>query len=358
MQVCFQILKAASLVLISLFSKNVHLLRLHRRCTARDHFREPRFILFFVFKISFLQGMIPLGDPFVLHPSVGPTSYNWIADVPEGTSITFAMIDSHGRSGGSSDLKFVGDSDDSSCINSSSPTSTVNTNDLSTSGPSPSQQPSSTSRSSLSSGAIAGIVIGVILGLLLAVLLVWYWKHRKARAEPSRLPEADSSDPHHRHLSIFRRTRHLRPVDLLHGHVMSYAASSSLSLPRPGPPKSPTPEVSPFVLNSSDSAPGRLLTPSASERADISHIDDEEQQVLVAPSDPTETARRSSVSTSRVSEKTGTLASSRNATSLPRLIVHNDIEDVEGDGDGSYIELPPVYSENRSSRLTTDAQPH
>ncbi len=53
----------------------------------------------------FIKGIIPNGDTFVINPPSGPTEYDWTADVYNGTSIIFAMADSQGRQGGSSDVK-------------------------------------------------------------------------------------------------------------------------------------------------------------------------------------------------------------------------------------------------------------
>ncbi|KAF9519835.1 hypothetical protein BS47DRAFT_1000035 [Hydnum rufescens UP504] len=71
-----------------------------------------------------VYGLIPQGSSFVLHPPDGSSSYAWDAAIAAGTNVMFTMVDSKQRLGGTTDIIPVGYSTDTSCLNSTSPTST------------------------------------------------------------------------------------------------------------------------------------------------------------------------------------------------------------------------------------------
>ncbi|TFK41233.1 hypothetical protein BDQ12DRAFT_431045 [Crucibulum laeve] len=142
-----------------------------------------------------IMGIIPSGTPFVLNPPQGSNSFSWIANVAHGTSIIFMMIDAAGRQGGSSDIKTVGISDDSTCLNALSPSSTSAA--PSSTSPSTSQTPSTTSTGSSSAAsetfsspsqggvsiaAIAGTVIGALLFLAVIITLGLFFLRKKRDA--------------------------------------------------------------------------------------------------------------------------------------------------------------------------------
>jgi len=95
------------------------------------------------------------------------------------------VTDSQGRQGGSSDVRIVGFSDDSSCLTGSSPTSTQSSPGSSQSAPSTtSSQPHASSTLSpasntISIAAIAGTVIGGLLFLAVVITLVLFFLKRK-----------------------------------------------------------------------------------------------------------------------------------------------------------------------------------
>ncbi|PPQ70489.1 hypothetical protein CVT26_013996 [Gymnopilus dilepis] len=134
-----------------------------------------------------IGAIIPGGTVFTLNPPTGPASFTWNANVARGTSLIFFMTDSKGRQGGSSDVKFVGTSDDSSCLNANSPTSTggpPSPSATSSSSPSASSSasptPSTPSHSGVSIGAIAGTVIGGLLFLAVVITLgLFFLKKRQ-----------------------------------------------------------------------------------------------------------------------------------------------------------------------------------
>ncbi|KAJ7103598.1 hypothetical protein B0H15DRAFT_926766 [Mycena belliarum] len=142
-----------------------------------------------------IMGVIPGGDSFELHPPETAMSYQWTADVYNGTDVIFLMVDARLRSGGSA-LYTVAPSSDSSCINSKSPTVTV----------SPSSPSTTSSESSIPStprsvtGAIAGSVMGALI--FLAVLITMGLFFLRQRQEKKKAALAGGSE--------FRRSR---PMD-------------------------------------------------------------------------------------------------------------------------------------------------
>src|SRR6267154_122551 len=121
------------------------------------------------------QGLIPGGESVVLNPPTG-SSFNWVADVKAGTSLIFLMTDSQGRQGGSSDLMTVALSNDVSCLNATSPSSTTSVPSstssgvvTTSSGASPTSSQSTSSSSNV--GAIAGTVVGCAIAIAALVTL-------------------------------------------------------------------------------------------------------------------------------------------------------------------------------------------
>lgn len=123
---------------------------------------------------SLCKGLIPDGNTTVLSPPIGK-SFDWNVNVASATNLMFVMIDSQGRQGGASDLLTVGASDDSSCLNNLSPSSTAtptptatSTNTpANTSTPTNSSTPTNLSTGSKTSiGAIAGTAAGGLIALV------------------------------------------------------------------------------------------------------------------------------------------------------------------------------------------------
>lgn len=100
----------------------------------------------------------------------------------------FFMTDSQGRQGGSSDVRIVGFSDDSSCLTGLSPSSTQSPPGASQTAPSStaSSKPPTSSTSTPSNGisiaAIAGTVIGALLFLAVVITLGLFFLRRKRDA--------------------------------------------------------------------------------------------------------------------------------------------------------------------------------
>ncbi|KAG6381116.1 hypothetical protein JVT61DRAFT_5514 [Boletus reticuloceps] len=151
------------------------------------------------------RGSVPGGDVFFLHPPSTGTSFTWLADVAAGTTIVFSMTDAHGISGGSSDTQLVSLSDDASCLNPTSPSSTITTIPSSTHVGSSTSSPSQPSTSSgVSKGTIAGAVFGAILAATAVVALAVFCLKRQrhgrspygfATSRNSRRPNSVELDP-------------------------------------------------------------------------------------------------------------------------------------------------------------------
>ncbi|KAF9015092.1 hypothetical protein BDQ17DRAFT_1340471 [Cyathus striatus] len=119
----------------------------------------------------------------------------------------FVMTDSEGRQGGSSDVKIVGISDDSSCLDASSPSSTsalpasttsksssTFSDSTSTTSSSPSESTTdAASNGNISIGAIAGTVIGALLFLAVVITLGLFClrKRREGDGHSSRAGRAE-----------------------------------------------------------------------------------------------------------------------------------------------------------------------
>ena len=110
----------------------------------------------------------------------------------------FLMTDSQGRQGGSSDVRIVAISDDSSCLTGQSPSSTQSPPGASQTAPSTtaSSPPTSSSSSStpsshgISIAAIAGTVIGALLFLAVVITLGLFFLRKKRDAAGGNAPNS------------------------------------------------------------------------------------------------------------------------------------------------------------------------
>ncbi|KAL1754648.1 hypothetical protein FB107DRAFT_263130 [Schizophyllum commune] len=252
-------------------------------------------------------GIIPLGDFITLHPNDNADYYEWTANAAEGTSIIFAMVDSQGRQGGASDTKLVGASDDSSCLNDSSPTTTATATASS----------GSDSGNKVSIGAIAGTVLGALVFLAAVVTLGLFWLRKRGG---DRQPWEQKR----------RQSLAVLEVD-----PPSYDRHQGEFMPPGGQY-----DADPFVVP----------PPVTYQPRDSAVLSDSDHAAAQARS------RTMSMNSGALSSSTSkgmqTPTTSRYAHS--RFILHTDVEDVEPmpDAEG-IIELPPQYTERR--RRPSDA---
>ncbi|KDR84913.1 hypothetical protein GALMADRAFT_217994 [Galerina marginata CBS 339.88] len=188
--------------------------------------------------------IIPGGNTILLHPPVGSTSFSWNANAAQGTSMLFFMTDAQGRQGGSSDVRIVGVSDDNSCLDASSPSSTSGPPSPTVSAPSttgssgPSPTSSAPAKGGISIAAVAGTVIGALLFLAVIVTLGLFFLRRKRDA------------------STFRR--HSRRMGS--ALDLNYDSFAGAPGPPPGPhygipPSTNIPPTSPYPYSSDLAAP-------------------------------------------------------------------------------------------------------
>ncbi|KAL0951285.1 hypothetical protein HGRIS_007996 [Hohenbuehelia grisea] len=146
-----------------------------------------------------IMAIVPGGQAVTMRPPNGP-QFNWPVNVASGTQMVFVMTDAAGRQGGSSDVRTVGMTDDASCLNANSPSSTPAPSPTSSApSGSSSTRPSNSSTSApdssgsggFSVAAIAGTVIGALIFLAVAVTLGLFCLRRSkyGNKEPAdRLP--------------------------------------------------------------------------------------------------------------------------------------------------------------------------
>ncbi|KAL0951286.1 hypothetical protein HGRIS_007997 [Hohenbuehelia grisea] len=246
---------------------------------------------------------VPGGQSFVLNPPEGD-SYNWTANVDAGTSIIFTMFDSTGRAGGTSDVKVVLRSDDTTCLQRDPPV--------------PAHTPSSQQRK-LSSGAIAAIVVGVLVFLASLPVAALLFIRREHRRSLVRSPSNQTLD-----LTGGQSTPRPSPLSTeMAGTITPYNFPSR----RPSNAYLPPP-AAPTVSSTAASVPGWYpYKPSArAERPELSVVATE-----------SELPSRSNTANTRHS----------------RVYVHSDIDETPSEANDDVVELPPQYSARRQPILTS-----
>ncbi|KAF9270154.1 hypothetical protein L218DRAFT_982784 [Marasmius fiardii PR-910] len=263
-----------------------------------------------------IQGIVPGGTSFVLQPPMNSVAYDWTANVYNGTSIVFLMVDSQGRQGGSSDIRTVQVSDDISCINSNSPSSTMVASPTSTS-----ESPTSTSPGSQSSStpiaAIAGTVIGGLVFLAVVITMGLFCLKRR-----------NDTRSHNRWgggTDFRRRSGRLRgdndgPESLSQHYIYTPT------------PHTTNPFSSPSELDVSSHGYG------SSRSYDALPLSAAETNINPF------TAQSATPSTSATQRKAALAGSTSYKPS--RFILHTDAEDVPEEQE-EVVELPPVYSERK-----------
>lgn len=289
-----------------------------------------------------IMGIIPNGDTFVMNPPSGPTEYDWTADVYNGTSIIFAMADSQGRQGGSSDVKTVGTSTDQSCIDDSSPSSTAApstspTASTTTTVTSAAASETTSSGSGTPIGAIAGTVLGGLVFLAAVITLALFFLRRK-RDREHRYDDGTDLGRHSR--------RFQSDIDLVdgydtrsHGNTPSGSAFPFFTRGTDYASSSPGSEVADYHSRGMPDSPPN---PFASPR------DHDQTPTSVDPFTAHHHSQPSSSQTMSSAQRKAAMAG--NSYTPSRFILHTDIDDVPlppPDEDG-VVELPPQYSERKA----------
>ncbi|KAK0208080.1 hypothetical protein DFS33DRAFT_408619 [Desarmillaria ectypa] len=289
-----------------------------------------------------IMGIIPNGDTFVINPPNGPTEYDWTADVYNGTSIIFAMSDSQGRQGGSSDVKNVGTSTDQSCIDDSSPSSTAAPSSTSSASSTTMTTSAAASETTSSSGtpigAIAGTVLGGLVFLAAAITLALFFLRRK-RDRANRYDDGTDLGRHSRRLQS--------DIDLVDGYDTRSHANT------------PSGSAFPFFDRGTDYASS---TPGSEAPDHYSHgMPDSPPNPFVSPRDydqgptsidPFTAHHHSQPSSSQTMSSAQRKAAMAGAASYTpsRFILHTDAEDapLPPPNEDGVVELPPQYSERKA----------
>jgi len=320
-----------------------------------------------------IMGVIPAGGSFVLNPPLGPTTFDWDANVASGTSIVFIMTDAQGRQGGSSDIKTVGVSNDKTCLNDLSPSSTAR-DPTSTSSSPPSKKVTSTASASPSAtsatagavkksvGAIVGTVLGALIFLAAFTTLALFFLRRRRNSWNN-----NNSFPH-------RHSRRMRSeVDLTYDP--NHASNVS---PYPMPSNSTnSPGVSPFLPAGGQSEPNPFLSPATQTLSqNPSHYHSRSHSLSGSQADPfnppydpyAELSRHHAMPTTdqnpfmvRSSDQStsyGSMSTAQRKAAMAgvsnytpsRFILHTDVEDtLPPPNEHNVVELPPQYSERRAA---------
>ncbi|PCH33718.1 hypothetical protein WOLCODRAFT_160291 [Wolfiporia cocos MD-104 SS10] len=304
-----------------------------------------------------IYGIIPGGTAFVLTPPKGPTSYEWVANVPSETTLVWCMTDAQNRSGGCSAPLQVNDSSVSSCLAGAHPSSlatipsmvpssaialaSITASSATSCSPITSSAASSaattrvatTDKTKISDGAIAGIAVGGLLGVVLVALFVGFILFKKYRHPTARYLEDGQI--------AYRPGRKGDEVDLADD--------------------SPPPVVHPypvFVLSAGLNGPG---TSGYSDPPDGDTVHAPSSPIIVLPNVRSNSLseglpyaaswsqpdnRTSATSLSLDTDVSGARRKARTAevptyAATPQVIVHTDAEDV--------IESPPQYSDHRTT---------
>jgi hypothetical protein len=292
----------------------------------------------------------------------------------------FSMTDAQGGQGGSSNITVVGVSDDSSCLNNSSPSSTpaapsptppsanpspaspsANPSPASPSAnpspappsanpvPGPSAPPTAPSHG-ISTAAIAGTVIASLLFLAVIITLGLFFL-RKKLSQPSgnvrRLPGTLESEID---LSFARQVPVVTPYSVPQSYDRPYFSNADPSL-NADPfqdPQAPSQPVTHYQMPSQYYRPGTFQSPSQHYPLVSGHTP---QNPVTDPPTPslyrTEPLRSTLAPSHSTSQRKAAMAGV-NAHQPSRFILHTDADDdLPQPSEDAVIELPPQYSERR-----------
>ncbi|KAJ7244729.1 hypothetical protein B0H12DRAFT_1128519 [Mycena haematopus] len=276
-------------------------------------------------------GVIPGGDAFLINPiPEAKTSFDWTADVYNGTEIIFMMVDAQGRTGGSY-LTTVGLSGDSSCINSQSPSSTIAPSSGSTSTSSSTAVPATPSSNT---GAIAGSVLGALVFLAVLITLGLFFL-RQRQEKKARMAGGNE----------FRRSRPLNPseLDLAYDAQPNLTSSSFMSASTTPTSSSAFHQVSPFQGAPSHYQPHSQYLATLPESENPF---DPPAQSTSHGADIEPFLERGSDVTSAGQRKSGMAGFTGYKPS--RYVLHTDAEDEDlVPNEDGVVELPPQYSATR-----------
>ena len=266
----------------------------------------------------------------------------------------FSMTDAQGGQGGSSDIRVVGVSDDSSCLDNSSPSSTLAapspTPPSSSPGSGPSPPPTAPSHG-ISTAAIAGTVIASLLFLAVIITLGLFFL-RKKLSQPSgnvrRLPGTLESEID---LSFdSRQAPVVTPYNMPQSYDRPYSSNADPSLnadPFQDPQATSQP-VTRYQMPSQYNRPGTFRSPSQHYPLVSGHTPQNPVTDPSTPSLPRTDPPQSTLAPSPSTSQRKAAMAGVNAHQPSKFILHTDADDdLPQPSDDGVIELPPQYSERR-----------
>jgi len=273
-----------------------------------------------------IYAVVPGGSGIEFNPPTGPEFVWNPANVPANTSMLFYMTDAQSHTGGASGIMVSHATGDTSCINSTSPSTTgVAASSTLIRAPTSTSSPVSGSKK-ISAGVISGIVVGGMIGLIgFAALVAFLFRRRNYK----------SSTP---------------PLDNHHMDIDEVFHEDPELLSRMQPFPAPGPRDSSVLLISHG------LTPSTSSSSHVTHSPPAETQsvavsAVALPLPPMPSSSRSRKSSPRSRASSSPRPSSSTGTGT-RVIVHRDGGEVihEADEDeAEVVELPPRYEDSQRS---------
>ncbi|KAH9960148.1 hypothetical protein BC827DRAFT_1209465 [Russula dissimulans] len=295
--------------------------------TTDDTLKECRLFTFSEYPNAIqpvtIYGVVPGGSGIEFNPPIGPDFVWNPANVPANTSMLFYMADAQNRTGGVSGVMVSQATGDSSCINSTSPSSTtgvaVSSTYLSTTTTTSITSPVSRFKR-LSAGAISGIVLGGAIGLagFAALALLFRPWNRKHSASSSVSHRIDIDDEGFcEDLELLSQVEPFPPsAEAGAGSADSWPESTRLASLSSHLSHSPPAETR-TVATSVDA----FLSPTPSTGS---------RKGNTRPAAPLSLRRNTSVGT-------GT-----------RVIVHRDAgEAIHGADEDGVVEIPPIYEDSR-----------
>ncbi|KAI9573021.1 hypothetical protein HD554DRAFT_2064753 [Boletus coccyginus] len=275
-----------------------------------------------------ITGVIPGGNVFLLHAT--EASFTWVANVAAGTTIVFTMTDAQGRSGGSSDAEMVNLSNDASCLNTNSPSSTVNPVASSTAVSSSTSSPTQTSTSSgVSWGIIAGAAVGAVVAVAAIVTLAVCYLKRHRRSPYGLAPTQNLRRANSVELDPGIDNFQHPPI-----YPFPYQTDSVSRLAPPVIPNSPvTPGSYQEMSSTSPSVPSEAPYTHQQHSRTSSNMDSFAAFGDIASSSMSSSGRRKAGMAGMSSHQPAT-----------RFIVHTDAEDLIPEVASEVVELPPQYS--------------
>ena len=257
------------------------------------------------------------------------------------------MTDAQGGQGGSSDIRVVGVSDDSSCLDNSSPSSTLAAPSPTASTPSSSASgptaPPTAPPHGISVAAIAGTVVASLLFLAVIITLGLFFFRKKlsqSSGNVRRFPGLESEID----LSDAPQTPAVTPYNVPQSYDRPYSSNVHPSF-EVNPFQDPSQPVTRYQLPS-QYRPGTFQSP-------LQHYPVvSPQNPITDPSTPSlsrtefEPIPPQSTPSTSASQRKAAMAGV-NAHQPSRFIVHTDADDLPQPNNDGVVELPPQYSQRR-----------